>query len=189
MRTLAKLPGNAFQFVLVKQAEVLCQRRLGVSILRCTNIHLHLGLHISTNGDGTCLVLCPSLAANGVTQRTVVKEDEIIQRVALEELAVLSTLELEALVELEETAQQANLSASLTLEVVGTRAAHLQYSTYLCFGQIEIIIDKAQVEVKREQHIEIGIKLTLTVPSLVTWNLAEVHTIAVFVVDDRDIEA
>ena len=82
--TLAKLCCDALQLVLVEQTEVLGERGLGVGILRCGDVHLHLGLHVGRDGHLVLVHLGPSLASDGVAQRTVVEEDEVVERIALE---------------------------------------------------------------------------------------------------------
>ena len=63
---------------------MLGERGLGVGILRCGDVHLHLGLHVGRDSHLVLVHLGPSLASDGVAQRTVVEEDEVVERVALE---------------------------------------------------------------------------------------------------------
>ena len=146
----------------------------------------HNGIALDIPADLRLLGLVPTLQADVAA----LEEDIVVEGVAVEHLAHIATLETELLVEFHEATEELYLHAGFTREIVRIGHTTFQHTANARIEEIQLLLEEAEVDFQAKLGIEVGIELSLAIPTVDTRSLAKVHTrIVALEVTDRDVEA
>ena len=99
----------------------------------------------------------------------------VVERVAIEELALVAALKREFLVQVNQTAEQANLHARLAGEVVRVRHTALQHAADASVDKVDFLLEESKVDAQAEFCIKVSIELTFAIPAIAARTARQVH--------------
>ena len=184
-QVLERLLALAIATGMVLQAVQLCGIHDADGYIQVGLRH-HNGIALDIPTDLRLLGLVPTLQSDVAA----LEEDIVVEGVAVEHLAHIATLETELLVEFHEATEELYLHASLAREVVRIGHTTFQHATNARIEEIQLLLEKAEVDPQSKFGIEVGIELSLAIPTIDTWLLFKVHTLIVALkVTDGNVEA
>ena len=164
-------------FRFVQHTEVLLNRCFGVQIRR--NVELRI--------DG--ILLLPSLSPYSVSDRAVTEELEVVESIAVEDVARFTTLKLKPAVDIYQSCQQAQLHTHITCEICRIRKSQPEHATDTGINDVNLLVPETEIDVDTELGIEVSIELAFSIPTIESRCPRNVHTLGVSNLADADIES
>ena len=164
-------------FRFVQHTEVLLNRCFGVQIRR--NVELRI--------DG--ILLLPSLSLDGISDGAVTEELEVVESIAVEDVATFATLELKPAVDVDQSGQQTQLHTHITCEICRIGKSQPEHTTDTGIDDVNLLLPETKIDMDTKLGIEVSIELAFCIPAIESrcpWN---VHTLGVSDIADADIES